>query len=235
MKLIGTVHGKGLAQQEGCLPLPYELITPTNAPSNLVQLAKEIARWQQEVDIYQLLVKDGKLTIDVQKRAQFGVDVLKNVESNLKIGVCCQILAADADGSILGAIIYNIVPPHEGSIGLLVVDPLHLAGVPYKPQLRGVGTSLVAAASRRMLEAGVDTVFLHPLDKEAERFWRGRGFITCGLGSLLCIRGRPAIEQLIGHCVATPEQASRNEIILCGLPATVRSRLLASFPQPQLH
>lgn len=225
MRLTGAVYGHGLAQQQGCPALPYEIIAPTNERSTTAQVASEVGRWIRTVDEYRALQASGLLTIDVLNRAEFGVDVVSTVLLNLNLGVCCQLVAADADGSILGAIIYQVVPPRDGSINLLVVDPLHLKGSPYAPQLRGVGTSLVAGAAGRMLAAGVTSIHLHPLDKEAERFWRARGFATCGLGGLLCLRGESAIRSLIGNCVQTPECASTDGCLLCGLPRAARERL----------
>ena len=86
---------------------------------------------------------------------------------------------------------------------------------------------MLAAAVQRMIVAGVTNVALHPLDADAERFWKGRGFLSCGASHLLCVRGADALKKLVDVCNLIPDDAMGSDIVLCGLPRRVRERLVA--------
>jgi Acetyltransferase (GNAT) family len=224
----GQTFARGLAYGDDCPPIPYSIVLPERTPANLALLDREIARWQGIAGRHGEYARKRQVTVDVARRAEFAVATLSTIRMNLEIGVCCELLAVDPDERVLGALTYILVPPAGGVIPLLAIDPSNLAGSPTTVQYRGVGTALVAAASRRFLAAGVDQVVLHPLDDEARRFWLARGFQVCGRGSILCVRGAAAIEAMIDGCLTLPESALAGDLILCGLPRRVRDKLVAS-------
>lgn len=223
----GKVYGSGLATQTDCPPIAYRILQPDRTVENLHLFDQEVDRWAATHELYADLNREGTVTIDLVQRAEFGVDVLGILRSNLDLGVCCSLLAAAPDAKLLGAIGFFFTRPEEGVVALLAVDPRNMPGSPYNTQLRGVGTALVAATAQRMLATGVNVIYLHPLDSEALRFWTARGFQSCGAGSLLCVRGQEAMLSLIDGCLAQPERPADGAYLVCGLPRQVRERLSA--------
>ena len=220
----GTIYGKGLATTVDCPSLPYQIVAPTKTQGNLNALDANGLRWLTEAEE----LKAHHATADVVYRAEFAVATIGTLYYNLANGICCNLLAVAPDDLVLGAIIYFILPPDRGAISLLAIDPRNLAGSTLSPHYRGVGTALVAVACERMLAVGVEQVNLHPLDSEAERFWRARGFLTCGAGHLLCLRGTAAIRSVVDTCFLNPETHVDGGFVLCGLPKAVRERLAAT-------
>ena len=229
MAISGTVVGRGLASATGstCAPLPYTIVRPANTTANLALIRSTIARWQADVTTYEGLMFRGLVTNDVPARAEFAVDVLKDVEQGLTLGVCCHLIAATIDNFVLGVMSYTPIPPNEATINLLAVDPRNVPGAPLSPKYRGVGTAMVAALATLLVQNGYTTIFLHPLDSAAEAFWRGRGFDTCGRGGLLCVRGKDRISSLVDGCLTREDNPGDGHIVLCGLPKRVRDKLLA--------
>lgn len=216
MKLSGTAVGSGVAHS----PVPFSIIEPDSSLSNIAQMAREVARWKTLANQYREMSTAGTLKPEVAKRAQFCEEVLFSVaETNVRLGACCALVAQRDDGRILGALTYGFLGGNEAAINLTAVDPEHLAGSPTGGQLRSIGTSLVAAASRRFLGRGIETVYLHPFDAEAARFWTARGFGPCGRGGLTCIRGKAAIEALKGHCEVSEDGGA----VICGTPKHTES------------
>ena len=225
--LDGRILATGLAEQKDCAPSPYKIIDPTSTNNNLALVGLAIQRWTVESHDFAYLHRRGQLTIDVVDRADFAVQVLTIINTNLLIGVCCQVLAIDPDDNILAAGQFTYVPPTEATINFVAVEPRNIPSSPYVRQVRGLGTAIVANIARHMLKNQVTTVYLHPLDADARRFWIGRGFGQCGAGSLLCIRGVDKIQHLIDGCIRNPETPDKDQL-LCGLPARVRSRMLVA-------
>ena len=218
--ITGTVLGKGFAAQDNCDPLPYKLVTPDGSLANRDILARALAKWTATT--VDFLASWPAVKPDLIERARFGSDVLSIVRTNLELGVESNLLAVDADDDVLGAMVYSIVPPRgtdvglTGSINVVAIDPRFMPNSPFKPQLRGIGTAMVAAAAQRMIRAGVQTVYLHALDSSAEAFWRGKGFADCGGGGLLCIRGQAAIKELVDVCMLRPDDGGE-DCLLCGV------------------
>jgi GNAT superfamily N-acetyltransferase len=217
----GTVYGRGLAADGSCPNIPYSIIAPTRTAANLAILDANGLRWTEEVEA----LKERFATADVLYRADFAIATLGTLYANLEQGICCQLLAVAPDDLILGGIIYFLLPPDKGAISLLAIDPRNLAGSTTLPHYRGVGTALAAAACERMLAVGVERVNLHPLDTDAERFWKARGFKQCGAGHLLCVQGRVEIRNIIDNCFLQPEVPVEGDFLLCGIPKQVRDRL----------
>lgn len=212
--LTGVTLGHGVARSPVGLIVPFSLIKPTKTIPNLVTLAAENKRWRDTVKGFK-----GKSRA-VLTRAKFADDVLAAAIENVRLGAGDVIVAQAAGGAqeILGIATYIVEPSRrEGYIGLVATAPEFVPGAqdPAK-QIRGIGTSIVAAVSRDMLGRGVDSVFLHPKDVAASRFWAGRGFQVCGLGNLLCVRGRAAIDRLRGTCEVTPECPDQGDCLSCG-------------------
>lgn len=209
MKLTGTPAGSGVAHS----PVPFSIIEPDRSAGNIAVMATEVARWKALAAQYRTLANEGKLKPEVAKRAQFTEEVLFSVaETNVRLGACCALVAQRDDGRILGVLTYGFLGSNEAAINLTAVDPEHLAGSPAVGKLRSIGTSLVAAASVRFLQRGIETVYLHPFDHEAATFWTKRGFGPCGRGGLMCIRGKAAIEALKGHCEVSEDGGA----VICG-------------------
>lgn len=229
MAISGTIVGRGLAQPVGasCPAVPYRIIQPARTAANRTIVQGAITRWQGNVAAYAALTRKGTIPPDVPARAEFGVDVLKDVEQGLSIGVCCHLLAVTFDDRIIGAMSYTLLPPTEATLNLLAVDPRNVPGSPDQPKYRGVGTAMVAALAVRLVQNGYSTIFLHPLDSAAGTFWRGRGFETCGGGSLLCVCGKDKIMALVNGCLTQEDDPQGGHVVLCGLPKRVREKLLA--------
>lgn len=212
--LTGDIVGRGMAATAAGLMTAYTLVIPQKTVSNLDTLGKEAARWHQGAVRIMEMVGRGQLDRGVGPRAKFADEVLAAAAETVRRDACCVIFAQAYDGRVLGAMIYTIMTERQGSIHLLAIDPEHLAGTPGTAQLRGLGTALVAAVSRRFLEQGTETIIIHPLDQAAETFWRGRGFNYCGPN--FCVRGRAAIEALIDGCQLQPDHGDG---VVCGLPS----------------
>lgn len=221
MTFTGVLRGRGLASSPGCAPVPYQIAEPTRTIDNLLIMEANLNHWATLADEWTM----RGVAPDVVTHAHFAVDTLFTVQQNVLVGVCCALLALTVDNAILAATVFMKVPqrgPEAGSITLLTTAPPNLAGSPHPRPLRGLGTALVAVASQQLLSEGVTVIYLHPLDASAHAFWSRRGFVACGEGGLLCIRGRAQIETLIGRCQKDPEDGS----ILCGIPSAVRKRMV---------
>jgi len=188
---------------------------PDKTAANLKAIAGESTRWRATGQRYRERTMRGALDPKVTRRAQFAEEVLASIGEMVRLGACCSVIAETSEGRFVGALSYGMLPPHEAAINLLAIDPEHLTGSPGGEQLRGVGTAMVAATSREFLKAGTDTVFLHPLDEQAAKFWQGRGFGVCGR-NLLCVRGRKQIDALIDGCEHWPG-CGESAYVVCGL------------------
>jgi len=217
MKIQGTLLGVGIAKPPAGPGVAYQIVSPANTVANLTWLARETRRWQSEVEGF----IDQGLPSVVIHRAEFGVDVLASIAESLRVNGCCNVVTVDLEGNLLAAASYFIAAP-EGYLNLVVIEPRHLVGSPGTNQLRGLGTSLVAAMGHEMVRKGVAAVYLHPLDDAAWQFWRGRGFKSCGRGGLSCIRGTPGVQRLIDGCRVS-DDPQRGDVVLCGIPERVRA------------
>jgi len=222
MPITGKILGTGVARAPVGAPVVYEIIAPTYSIANLGVLAMETTRWQSELTQFENLFRSGTLPIEIVKRAKFGTEVLATVAEFMRLEVCCVVIVQDDYGNLLAVATYASFNK-EGHLNHQVIEPRHLAGSPGTGQLRGIGTALTAAISRQILKGGGETVYLHPFDPVAARFWMNRGFGVCGKGGLMCIRGKQNIEKLIDGCILRPEDPSRGEILCVGQTATVRA------------
>jgi hypothetical protein len=204
-------------------------VIPDKTVANLSHMATEGARWRKTLHEYEQLRDAGKLSTDVVRRARFGDEVLATTAEYVRLGVCCVLMVQTPPGQIIGIASFTPMGPKEAAINLQVIDPRYLPGSPGASQLRGIGTAMTAAISRQALQRGTETLYLHPLDQAAATFWTHRGFGPCGKGGLMCIRGKPGIERLINGCAVTPDAPDKGEVILCGLPSTVRAFSIPSL------
>jgi len=195
----------------------YDMLAPDKNTSNLALLGRETKRWKDTSDMFLQLSIKHRLAPDVAVRAYFAEETISTVAENIRLGVCCNIVAIALNTEVLGVLVHSDLGNNQAAITLLAIDPLHMAGSPGNGQLRGVGTGLVAAASRQLLARGVTGVLIHPFDKAAASFWKGRGFIPCNDDTRLCITGRPAVERLIDGCTVRPEGGC--DTVICGTPA----------------
>lgn len=214
--ITGKFVGSGVAVTGGGQQVAYRLMVPDKTTANLSTIAMEAQRWRATHNRYQELVNKHELDASIARRAQFGEEVLAVIGQNVKLGVCCSLIAQASDGRILGASSYTWWAPAGGGLNLQVIDPAHLAGSPGKDQLRGIGTALVAAVAQQMLDHGVTTLYLHPLDQAAAVFWSHRGFVPCGVGGRMCIQGQEGIRRLISSCFRLPGCQDNGECLLCG-------------------
>lgn len=229
--LTGQVIGHGHAQRPSGRGEDYQLIVPTKTTENLATYAAEAKRWFAIVTEYDALSAAGKIPREVYRRAKFGEETLAVAGDNLRLGVCCQIICQGLNGHFLGVVVWAWMTPTDAAINLMVIDPRHISGTPGHDQLRGIGTALVAAVSRQMIAKGGQALFLHPLDRAAERFWVGRGFGNCGGGGLMCIRGRAGVEALLDGCTVRPDCPDAGDCLSCGTNiATSRYRI----PSPKI-
>lgn len=214
--ITGKFLGSGVAVTVAGQQVAYRLVVPDKTASNLSIIATEAQRWQAIHKRYQEMVNQRQLNVSISQRAQFGEEVLAVVGQNLKLGVCCSLTAQALDGRILGTSSYTWWKSGDGGLNLQVIDPEHLAGSPGRDQLRGIGTALVAAVAQQMVDHGVTTLYLHPLDQAAAVFWAHRGFVPCGVGGRMCIRGQEGIRRLISSCFILPSCQDSGECLLCG-------------------
>ena len=214
MNLTGTVLGHGIAQSPS-RSVFYTIVEPDRNLQNLTILGREGARWHSVAVGYAKQMPQT-LPFVVAQRANFADQVFGLAAENTRVNVQPPILVSQAEeGRVLGVMIYGM-KEEKGYIGNLAIDPSNLTGSLGNEQLRGVGTGLVAAASRKLLQQGVIEITLHPFDDTAREFWAKRGLVKCG-GGTLCARSRQAMESLIGSCVALPDIPGR-DFIFCGIP-----------------
>lgn len=224
MKLQGRLLATGIARRLAGFPVIYELIIPATTSSNLQILNVEASRWANTLTNFEVLRLDPSLI----KRARFGGEVFETIKEWVKIGACCVLIAQADSGEIIGLATYGIA--HQvGYLHLQVIDPSHLAGSPGVSQLRGIGTAMVAAISSEMLKNAVTSVYLHPLDSAAERFWGSRGFTPCGGGGRMCVSTVAQIKSLVTVCIARPDDACRGDLICLGEPSQIRAYRIPSF------
>jgi len=212
--ITGQVVGHGTAITAGGMRVGYRLIIPAKTPANMGVIATEAKRWRAAVERYQRLAIAGRLSGPVARRALFVEECLAHAGETLRTGKCCLIVAQDDTGRILGLTEYTVVGP-IAYLNLQAIDPEQLPGSPGAGQLRGIGTGLLAAASRDFLARNVQTVYVHPLDAEATKWWTQRGLGVCEGGSL-CIRGRVGIEALKGVCEVRPDCPDLADCLVCG-------------------
>lgn len=224
-KLLGSGFARSTVGGKAAPIVPYRLLIPDKGTANLQTLGAESARWKATAQRFRGLSQRGQLEQQVANRAQFTDEVLATVADNVRLGACCVLVAETGDGKIVGAMSYALIPPREGAINLLAIDPGELVGAPGSRGLRGIGTAMVAAVSRQFLAQGVETVYLHPFDSAAADFWGGRGFGVCGRGMLMCVRGKEGIGRLIDGCEALPDCET---CLVCGLARDVEAMRLPS-------
>jgi len=226
--IAGKVLGQGVARTASGAAIPFTMVEPERSIPNLGEIGRESRRWHGTALRFREMANKGQLPNDVAKRAEFADEVLAVVGEHLRLGVHGFVVAQGHDGRILGVTTYGSPRPREGSLNLVAIDPEQLAGTPGDQQLRGIGTSMVAAASQIMLARGDEAVYLHPFDQEAALFWSHRGFGYCGAGGLLCVRGRAAVEALKGRCELSPDCGDTGDCVTCGrLEDTARVRVPA--------
>ena len=213
--LTGKLMGHGVATNQRGDQVPYQLIEPARTRENFTEMAREMKRWSRIASLLRGY-KPPFLGMDpIQTRASFGEDTIALTAEDVRLGQCCVLMAQAQDGRILGTVEY-VVRPDQAGIELLAVDPLNLPGVSGDKGLRGIGTGILAAISRRMLAAGSPRVTLIPFDREAKVFWRHRGFHDCN-PPVLCVDGHAEIERLIGSCEVAGDCPDKDECVVCGL------------------
>jgi hypothetical protein len=241
----GQLLGRGVADNADCPGIPYELVMPDRSVENVVTLTRNLNQWRQREQQFYDLRNRGETTDDVVKRAHFAVNVMETVKMNVEMGICCEVVAIDPDGDILGTLIYMIHGPGTMKVGplmmsgtyqtnfapvafinLLAIDPVNVPGSPFTVQLRGVGTALVAAAAQRVLKQGIEYIYLHPLDDAAQAFWVRRGFRLVS-GSLYVVDGVLSIKKLIDACKTDPENCVDGDFLFCGVHPKVREHILS--------
>lgn len=223
----GQIVGRGVARTAAGVPTSYVMVKPERTMPTLQTLGKESNRWRVTAGSFRRQASEsrGMVNPKVAQRADFADSVLAVVGENLRMGVCCSLLAVTGEGLVLGAAQYVYLSETEAQINLIAVAPEHLAGSPGTAQIRGVGTSLVATMGQEFLGRGVERVNLKPLDDEAEIFWKKRGFGVCS-GTLLCVEGRDKVQSLIGTCELSPDcpdAAVGDTCLVCGIPEVVAS------------
>ena len=117
------------------------------------------------------------IDVDIDNRVHFATLVLSTAGDNLRLGASPLLFAEDSNGQIRSLMVYFMDDGNEASLAGSVVDPRLQLGVPGYSKYRGIGTAMVAVFSRKVLQLGKNRIVLHPLDKQAERFWKGRGFV----------------------------------------------------------
>lgn len=221
--LTGFVVGRGIASRADGSSIAYRIVVPDKSPQNLELINSESRRWQGLLQRFQDMACQGKLGLDVPRRAKFGTEVFSVLRQNLELRICCQLIVQSYDGQILGIATYQFMNDTEGGLNLLVIDPEHVAGSPGGGQLRGIGSALLAAVARAFLITKHTTMYIHPLDEQAAIFWRNRGFGTCGARGLMCVRSQDAIMRLRNICETMRDGVDGQDLLLCGLPRETSS------------
>lgn len=215
--IAGKLVGHGAAQSEDrLLRVPYVIIRAENTPAALAEMESQARGWKAKADEFWAMASRGELSPQVAKRAEFCEEVLRSCAQALRQGEGWVIVMQARDGRVLGASQYNRTTQMDGMINLQAVAPENLVGTPGKGQLRGIGTSLVAAICQDFLGKGIESVWVKPFDEQAAVFWSQRGFGVCGAGGLLCVRGRANVVGLRSQCQIRPDSSVNGEYIVCG-------------------
>ncbi len=188
----------------------------SNTPATIAEMRAGAAGWKTKAAEFWSLSYQGKLQPQVAKRADFTEEVMRSCAEAVERGEGWVVVIQARDGPILGCSQYNAAGDKQGFINLQAISPENLVGSPGRSQLRGIGTSLVAAISQDFLARNYNEIWVKPFDEQAAIFWARRGFGVCRAGGLLCVRGREKIVALRGTCVSKPDSPINGEYIVCG-------------------
>lgn len=214
--ITGKVFGRGTATTQTPVRVDYIMVKPDKSSGNLAIVGTESRRWTTTAERFWRLVADLKIQSPVASRATFCEEVLAAAGEELRTGANPVMVVQATDGRILGVTEYFAFGD-AGYIHLQAVDPDHIPGSPGNGQLRGIGSSLIAAVGHDLIDMGVTKVYVRPLDDEAARFWRNRGFQQRGIGPQLVVEGRSALQNLTRYCEVVADRPEDGEILVCGV------------------
>jgi len=227
LRIPGQMRVSATATGPAGFPAVSVVVTrPESTPEGVAVLNAEHLRWLGVQERFRDLVYRRRLPYEVARRAEFAATVMGIAAMNLRMNIPTILVAQAYDGRVLGVNIYALAGFKRAYLQYQAIDPVHVPDAPAtpdQPALRGIGSALLAAFAQECLDGDVDEVQLHPLDENAYRFWRRRGFMVCGAGGLMCLRGRAAIEAFKAGC-QTIGSGADDAWLLCSprTPSTVR-------------
>lgn len=166
---------------------------------NIKFLTEAAERWEAEAIALMDNTGRRRTRNERSRRAQFASDTAFVGAKLLAGDGCCVMVGIDpSDGEIVGVSVFHTFEDKSANISLMTVSPRNQPHTNADEQLRGVGTSMVCLMGQQFKNAGITRICLHPLDSEAENFWRNRGFRPDQ--AQLCIINDPDL--LIESCLA---------------------------------
>ena len=211
-RITGTVKRVRELPTKSGKQLTVEIVTPANTPENQKTLADLSRIWQRMARRVQADYPDQA------RRAYFASDVAYLAAANLD--ECCVLIAQDQLDRILGIIMYAYSDHDQRwHLDFLTAWPQNQPGWPGADPVRGVGMELLGEAVADMTSRQCTTIDLETLDREAEAFWRARGWhntteplhLTCQEAQGLAVR--------LAH---TEKEDPEREWVFAGRQARIR-------------
>lgn len=173
--------------------ITYKKLANTQASIELLRDLSDEWEWQAEQ------VTNATNEARVAYRAQFAADVAHVAAKTLQADKAEVYIAANLqEAKVYGIAVYRIFGDNSASIDLVTVAPFYQPSSPSGLEpIRGIGSGLLCAVAGDLVSRGVKRVCLKPLDAEAERFWRNRGF-TVERQRQLCVID--AVQELANAC-----------------------------------
>ena len=183
-----------------------EVVEPEASTENIRALREVSDRWHKDA----IAITEGR----AQGRAFFAASVAFEAADKLQTPSCCVLVARDqATGEVLGVGTYR---PNQGPWHLdnLTVSPANQPGGEGRDQIRGIGTLMVGEIAEDVASRMCSELRLFALDREAEEFWRNRGFHnTIAPLRLSCPEVRDLARELAS---SHPDRPDEGDVVLAG-------------------
>ena len=196
-KTLSTARGR---------PVTVNVVEPEQTVENVRELRAVSDRW----DVQAPLVRDAR----AQGRAFFAASAAFDAASKLQTRDCCVLVARGQDsGEILSVATYR---PNQGPWHLdsLAVSPDNQPGGEGRDQIRGIGTLMVGEIAEDVSSRNCAELRLFALDREAEEFWRRRGFHNTIQPLFLSC---PEVRELARELASShPDRPDEGEVAMAG-------------------
>ncbi len=159
-KSLSTAGGRSVA---------VKVVRPEPTVENIRRLREVSDLWDAQAGA---IKDDGR----AQRRAYFAASVAFTAARMLETPSCCVLVAEDAvSGEVLGVGTYRLDPDGRWYLDNVTVSPANQPGRG-RDQVRGVGTALLGVIANDVSARQCSDLRLYTLDRQAEEFWRNRGF-----------------------------------------------------------
>lgn len=183
-----------------------DVVEPEPTVENIRELRGVSDRWQEQA----ILVRDAR----AQGRAFFAASAAFEAAAKLQAPSCCVLVVRDqATTEVLAVATYrsNQGPWHLDN---LTVSPANQPGGEGRDQIRGIGTLMVGEIAEDVSSRRCAELRLFALDREAEDFWRNRGFHnTIAPLRLSCPEVRDLARELAS---SHPDRPDQGDVALAG-------------------